>query len=441
MGQMEAMLSEPEQAAATDVRREAPFGRVLAWLAKRDDAVLLRPGPGAGIGDGGDLDILASDPAALERGLDECLGVPDLRIARRYVIQRYYPWGQVDILPRLEWNGVAYADPCEVLAASRRDSAGVRRPAVGHDAYISWMTSLLWGGFYKEKYDDAIRRGAVEDGAGFEALAGQAFGAKTATKLLERAAAGRARESQSQARTIRWALVRNAFLKRPLAALAGIGAHWWTELRWHLRPPMPMIGILGPDGSGKSTVIEGVMERLAGRRIASLRCHWRPRLLGQRLTADGGPVSDPHGKPPRGNLASLLKLLHLAADWHVGHLWPLRHARAKGKLVIFDRYYDDLLVDPRRYRFDLPAGLAAWWFRWFPKMDGVVVLWAPPEVIQARKLEVSRAELERQLEHYRGHAERLGGQARLVRVDRPVGEIVDDVMEWLEDLLKRQLDD
>jgi thymidylate kinase len=410
--------------------------RLYAWLAGRSDVMVLRPGQGAGASENGDIDLLAKDPAAIERELDRVMGRPELRVARTYVIQRYHGWGQVDVLPDLEWNGVPYADVGEVFERAVRDSEGVLRPAAGHDAFISWMTSLLWGGFFKHKYAGVITGAVSSDPGLLRSALDVAFGVSWGRELFKLAEEGRAEESARWTRPLRRALVVAGLRRDGGRAVHGWVSHWFLELRHHLRPAMPMLAVLGPDGSGKSTVIQEVIARLADRRISTLYCHWRPRLVGRGAEAGAGPVTDPHGKPPRGRVASVLKLGLLAADWFIGDLWKLRHARAKAKVVLFDRYYDDLLVDPRRYRYGAPLRWAYRVFCLLPQMKRVFVLWAEPEVIGARKQEVPEAELRRQLDAYRNHAIALGDQARLVHVDRPVAEIADEIMESISQSLR-----
>ena len=72
----------------------------------------------------------------------------------------------------------------------------------------------------------------------------------------------------------------------------------------------------------------------------------------------------------------------------------------RATLVIFDRYYHDLLVDTRRYRYGGSRWLAKF-IAWFiPKPDLWILLDAPAEVMQSRKQEVSFAETERQTKAY-----------------------------------------
>ena len=67
---------------------------------------------------------------------------------------------------------------------------------------------------------------------------------------------------------------------------------------------------------------------------------------------------------------------------------------------IFDRYSYDLIVDPRRTRLNLPKGLRKF-FVWLTPRPGVVfILKADADTIYERKQELTKEEIERQLEEY-----------------------------------------
>ncbi len=76
------------------------------------------------------------------------------------------------------------------------------------------------------------------------------------------------------------------------------------------------------------------------------------------------------------------------------------HLRAKREIVLSDRFYMDLLADPRRYRYGASLGLAKFVFRFLPRPDRVIILHTDAETILARKEEVSKSELKRQLDSY-----------------------------------------
>ena len=121
--------------------------------------------------------------------------------------------------------------------------------------------------------------------------------------------------------------------------------------------------ILGPDGVGKSSVIAGLLIRLEAAgwkaRMRHLKPHGVARLLGRPM----GIVVDPHAKAPRGALISLIKIVvWLAEEW-----CEVIFREERGTCTICDRYYHDLLVDPRRFRFGAPLGTAAWIGRLMPQ--------------------------------------------------------------------------
>ena len=120
--------------------------------------ILLRPHGFDSEDGGGDYDFLEVGGHQLGRRIEESLGKPLAKITRTYVHQRYYEWAQIDVLPSLEWNGFRYADAEAVIASAIVGPEGIRRPRLGHDGVISWLTSLLWGGFIKRSTMKSSRR-------------------------------------------------------------------------------------------------------------------------------------------------------------------------------------------------------------------------------------------------------------------------------------------
>jgi thymidylate kinase len=162
-----------------------------------------------------------------------------------------------------------------------------------------------------------------------------------------------------------------------------------------------IVVLLGPDGSGKSSVIESLEAELAGN-FAEIRIlHLRPRL-GRGTARVGPPVADPHSAQARSLILSAAKLLYLLVDYSTIHVWRWWFWWKRcSVLIIFDRYYHDLLVDPKRYRYGAPIWLARWIGHLVPRPDLWILLDASPEVIRSRKREVTLEESCRQCDAYR----------------------------------------
>jgi thymidylate kinase len=385
---------------------------------------------------GGDIDLLARHPAEAEAALVGSFGAPRMVIRRSYVTGYFYEWGHVDVLPRLEWRGAVYLPTETVLQHARTTSEDVAVPRPAHEALVAWFSSLLWGGFFKERYADLITRAAREDAEAFRAACEHAVGRRWGRQLHEAAAAGRAGESVSWVRALRRAVAWQSFRRDPIGTTKRHARFWIREISLRLKPPLPWAAVLGPDGSGKSTVLAELASRFGPPVSCGVeRGHWRPGRL-RNLGAGAGPVTDPHGEPPRNAVGSTLKLGLLLADWVVGYWGDLVHRRAKGQLILFDRHYVDILIDPRRYRYGGPLWLAKLVGAFVPSPDVLVVLDAPVEVLHARKREVSEEEVARQRQAYRELAARTRG-AHLVDAARPL----EDVVRTIERILRDRIDD
>lgn len=161
-----------------------------------------------------------------------------------------------------------------------------------------------------------------------------------------------------------------------------------------------VIVFLGPDGSGKSTVIQHLISDPNPFFVDKYVFHLRPMIFEPHKRRHSSPVTNPHGEVPRGSIMSVLKLFYLLLDYSVGHILDVRLRSRQNSLVIFDRYYHDMLIDPRRYRFQKPMWLAKWIGRIIPKPDMWLLLDSPPEIMYSRKKEVPYEETQRQRKAY-----------------------------------------
>ena len=198
--------------------------------------------------------------------------------------------------------------------------------------------------------------------------------------------------------------IRRALVRRCGGRLRGAVADIPRLAGRILRPNGLCVAVLGPDGSGKSAMIDAVIGLVAPAFRRHERFHLRPSF--RRRPAN--PVTEPHALPARGLLASLAKLVFFVVAYNVGWIARVRPSTMRSGLVMFDRYYHDLVVDPKRFRYGGPMWLARMAAGLIPAPDLWIVLDAPGEVLQKRKAEVPSAESERQRLAYRALADRLG---------------------------------
>lgn len=188
---------------------------------------------------------------------------------------------------------------------------------------------------------------------------------------------------------------------------------------------MPFIAFLGCDGCGKSAVIEALAADSRAKSVPVATGHWRPSPFRRGTTPANDAADNPHGAEARGSMASVVKLGWLWLNWWAGWWGGLRGEAARG-LLLFDRYHGDLLVDPTRYRYGGPILVAQLVMRLMPQPDLVVFLDAAPEILLARKQEVSHAALEASRERYLALCKR-GGRFVVVDASLPLAEVVAQV--------------
>jgi thymidylate kinase len=137
-------------------------------------------------------------------------------------------------------------------------------------------------------------------------------------------------------------------------------------------------------------------------------------------------------------LGSIVALFGIFLDYWLGFALVLRPFLARSGLIVFDRYYHDLLVDPIRYRYGGPMWLAKFLGRFIPPPDLLfLVLDAGEEVIFSRKREVPPEELRRQREGYRQFT--LGAQrATLVNTDRGIEQTLGEAAQFIVEFLTRR---
>jgi thymidylate kinase len=165
--------------------------------------------------------------------------------------------------------------------------------------------------------------------------------------------------------------------------------------------------------------------------------HFRPKYFESK--GEGTAVTDPHAEPVYGVMRSMAKLLYYFFDYWTGFVLKIYRQRVETTLVVFDRDFDDLLVDPRRYRIAPAAlGLARLLRRFLPKSEMIFILDVDPAACHARKPELPVAELERQRAALRSLAEKSDRYV-LVCADTPPTEVARKVSDGiLGILLKRR---
>jgi len=214
-----------------------------------------------------------------------------------------------------------------------------------------------------------------------------------------------------------------------------------TRLAYRLRYPTGfVIAVVGPDGAGKSAIADALPTECGQLFRRHSRTHFRPGLLprpGALLRRpETSNASQPHSREAHGRAMSFALVLYYWLDAVLGHATKVVPARLRTSLVIVERGFLDISVDPLRYRLNVAPRVVRALARLVPRPDLTILLDSPAEVVAARKPELAPAEITRQRDAWRTAIRDRDS----VEVDssKPFGETLADVRTQIVLRLERR---
>jgi thymidylate kinase len=322
----------------------------------------------------------------------------------------------------------------ELLAARRWHPHGFWIPSARHE-FAYYLIKRLNKRSLDEDHEAKLHRLYLEDPEGCDQMLARFWKGRNRQVLAEMARNNHWKEMRFRLECFRAELRQNSaesFMEKVLSSLRHVPHH----LRRIVNPTGAWIAIMGPDGAGKSAVIQAIRQQFSSV-YSEVKCfHLRPKSLLRRKETNQ-PVTDPHGRPARGHILSIAKVFFFIADYWFGYLGTFAPAMMRSQLIVFDRYMYDLLVDSKRVRYGGPAWLLRFAARVIPHPDLVILLDASPEVLWSRKQEVPFEEIERQREEYLQVAGRLSF-ARIVNAAQPLPDVIHDVNNAIVEHFERR---
>lgn len=391
-----------------------------------------------------DLDLLVSNKAsrdqviALFADLEPALVAP----IRRGFTALFFPvedhFLRVDLFNGdVEWRAAAYGINEEILSQRWNDD-GIMVASLLHQAFVAWFSRLLRYGEVSTRYLPLITETMRAEPAAFRQLLERTFGTSLADRLVTLALTDRVLESEALTPQLRRMLWVRSLRRRPFSTVGRYISQLGDALDHRIRPAGLDVALLGPDGTGKTSLCATISE-LPSRKVPFGNTKYRKlyhrvlppmgviksRMLHRpRLQRD---ASNPHGTPPLHPLVWFGSNLYYTVDQWLSELTWNRQKLAHMNLVLRDRHPMEVVIDPKRYRYAGPKVLAKCIASLSPKPDLYIILDAPTEVIQARKQDVSFEETSRQMEEYRALARRLPN-AYIVDATQPFDQVMRDVI-------------
>lgn len=320
---------------------------------------------------------------------------------------------QIDVMFSLSYNGIPYLDVSSLLA-DRVAYQELYIPAPWHEYFVLLLPHFFYTGEEKEKYRKKMSSLLTSHPSKIAALHKQIFG----------------HEKKRSIARFHWT-------NRHKSAL--MSDHYLLELYKYIRQPFSRtVAFLGPDGAGKSTVLQNIADLDILFAKTTSFTHLKPQYLLKRRNQNRGVVTEPHAEEPRNTWTASLKMVVYVQEYWIEHfINPQRPSHIK----IYDRYMHDTIIDPRRYR--LPEGGFAQRIlsKLAPKPVVFIVLDADPEIIQARKAEVPLEATRKQCESYLGFARQNPSRCAVVDANQPADKVVDDIVDVMVQRLSQSADE
>lgn len=304
-----------------------------------------------------------------------------------------------------------------------------------------WLFHVLVGVSSHSKYDVEFANICSRYKENLLALLDPLLGKSIAKGLIDSVIAGNASSTPPLPKICRQKILRSILIGNGLKGLAHTISFIWHRIKNIISPSGIFLSLSGPDGCGKTTVIDDVVRQLGiayGVNGVIYR-HFRPAALpriadiakaAHAIKSVDTDYANPHRAKPSGIAGSLGRLAYYCADYFIGYFRAVRPILIKRQVALYDRYYFDMICDPGRSRIGLPFSLLRFFGKLLPLPQYAFFIHVNPDEIFRRKQELSLAQIKLLNEKY----SLLVDQGLLVKVDneRPfevaAAEIVDHIV-------------
>lgn len=315
----------------------------------------------------------------------------------------------LDLIYKFKRKWTEYIDAKTILEGACPDKYGVKRAMAKHDLQYSLLFYTLNGASIPQDYYQYFMDRCEGETKILRDHINWAFGLKLKTL----------KEAFLYTRELHenlLGLVKNYSQNNGWKGLKNKLVYYIDTAKDVFRTEGMVITFSGVDGAGKSTIIEDIradLSRKYRRNVVVLR--HRPAVLpilsaykhGTEKANKISSVRMPRTGTNKSQLGSLVRFAYYLVDYMVGQIVVHLKHTIRGHIVLYDRYYFDFIHDAKRTNIVLPP--------WFMKMFYPLIykprlnffLYAPSEVILARKQELDKSAIEELTHRYGSHFDSL----------------------------------
>ena len=318
---------------------------------------------------------------------------------------------KIDLFENFELRGRVFLTAGEIKNCSVRHNH-LNIPSTLHIGFMAAIKGVLKGGGAWNKYIQRVKNAIYANREGMEQLLLRVFFRKTIHILFFCLNNGDIEEVEAIRKRMIYETYIKSFLRNPIRFPWNLLSYIWMTMRKVFNPPKYTIALLGPDGVGKSTLIRHMESHLMGILKTETNemktFHIRPgvfptitELLNRKKQPNGKTSVLQEAWQSPSVIISFIRLLCFWVDYMLGYIVKVLPELVKYRVVVLDRYFYDILIDPLRYKIRLPNILMKTLFMSIPRPRIIIVLDAPPDVIFRRKGELNEENISVLLDKYR----------------------------------------
>lgn len=305
----------------------------------------------------------------------------------------------IDFIHQFKVKAIEFLDRKRVLSNTRFNAFDIKTPSIQNDFLYTWLFYTLNDSRMPDHYNDYFIKNLLNNRVVLNQVANE-YCNMTFTEML---ASGKSMRNSSIKKIKRNQLNRNknGLFNRLRYAVDVINSFF-------VKPGF-IVTFSGVDGSGKSTIINELKERInksTRRRIIVLR--HRPSLLpiisswkyGKKAAEKRSISTNPCQGKNTGKINSLIRFAYYYVDYFIGQFYIYCRYIMRGDIVIYDRYYFDFIANPERSNLKIPQWITLFCYRFLIKPKFNFFLYASTESILARKRELNEKMIEQLTEGY-----------------------------------------
>jgi thymidylate kinase len=217
-------------------------------------------------------------------------------------------------------------------------------------------------------------------------------------------------------------------------------SYFWDVFRSFFNRNGMIITLSGVDGAGKSTIIEELkfeMDKKYRKKVVVLR--HRPSIIpilsaykhGKTKAEEISIQNLPRQGSNNSKINSLIRFAYYYSDYFIGQFYVYLKHVIRGHIVIYDRFYFDMINDSKRSNMILHKPFVRFAYSFLLKPNYNFFLYASADTILERKRELDRSTIDRLTFDYLYLFKSLQGRKKKARYVAINNEVLDQTKQHI----------